>query len=264
PEYGLQRLSRAVGHRSSIYVPMLRDGAPVGVIVVARAAPGHFANSQVALLETFADQAVIAIENVRLFNDLQARNTELTESLDRQTATSEILNTISGSPTDIRPIFEAICTSAARLFGAYASAIIRFDGKLMHLGAVVSPNADADERYRRLFPRPPDRELGTGRSILDRAIVHVPDTEKDESERNRELGRDFGYRRFLIVPMTRGGEGIGALAVTGRDPGSYSNRQIALLQTFADQAVIAIENVRLFTELQTSNRDLTTSLDKQT
>jgi two-component system, NtrC family, sensor kinase len=234
------------GLTSLVSVPMLRNGIPIGVFNVARTGK-PFSDAQVALLQTFADQAVIAIENVRLFKELEERNHDLTEALERQTATSEILNIISASPTDVHPVFAAICTSAVRLFGAYASGLIRFDGQLMHFGAVVSPSAVADERYRLLFPRPPDRELATGRAILDRAIVHVPDTEGD-TERNRQLGHDFGYRRLLVVPMLRGGEAIGALAVTGREPGSFSDQQIALLQTFADQAVIAIENVRLFNE----------------
>ena len=253
----------AMPPRGAIGVPILREGEVVGGIAVGRSEFRPFTESEIALLQTFADQAVIAIENVRLFKELGARNRDLTEALERQTATSEILNVISASPTDVRPVFAAICKSAVQLFGAYASGLIRFDGQLLHFGAVVSPSAEADERYRRLFPRPPDRELGTGRAILDRAIVHVPDTEED-TERNRELGRDFGYRRLLVVPMMRGGEAIGALAVTGREPGSFSKRQIELLQTFADQAVIAIENVRLFTELQQRTGDLTRSVEKLT
>jgi two-component system NtrC family sensor kinase len=259
---GAKEIVRA-GVSAVLVVPMLLEGQAIGNISVSRGTAGRFTERQIELLRTFADQAVIAIENVRLFRELQSKNRDLTEALERQTATSEILNVISASPTDVHPVFEAICKSAVRLFGAYASGLIRFDGELMQFGAVVSPSAEADERYRQLFPRPPDRELATGRSILDRAIVHVPDTEKDTS-RNRELGRDFGYRRLLVVPMTRGGEAVGALAVTGREPGSYSNRQIELLKTFADQAIIAIENVRLFTELQEKNRALTEALDQQT
>src|SRR5262245_1397688 len=151
-----------------------------------------------------------------------------------------------------------------RLFGAYSGAIIRFDGHLMHLGAGVSPNAEAAERYRQLFPRPLDPEMMIGRAILDRTVVHIADVEQEELALTRQTGRDFGYRRVLIVPMLRGGEAIGTLNVTGREPGFYSDRQVALLKTFTDQAVIAIENVRLFTELQASNRELTTALDTQT
>src|SRR5262249_26535547 len=209
---------------------------------VGREAGRSFSDEQIELLKTFASQALIAIENVRLFNETK-------EALERQTATGEILSVISRSPTDVRPVFEAICQSAVRLFSAYAGAIVRFDGQLMHLGAVVSPSAEADERYRLLFPRPPDPQLATGQAILGRTIVHISDIEhEDTSGRNRTLGGGFGYRRLLVVPMVRDGIAVGALAVTGREPGWYSDRQIALLKTFADQAVIAIENVRLFTE----------------
>ena len=216
-------VTRLQGFRSWAVVPLLRHDEGIGTIGVSRREPGGFTDDEIALLRTFADQAVIAIENVRLFTELEARNRDLTEALERQTATSEILNVISASPTDVHPVFAAICKSAVRLFGAYASALIRFDGQLLQFGAVVSPSAEADERYRLVFPRPPDRELGTGRAILDRAIVHVPDIEGD-TERNRELGRDFGYRRLLVVPMMRGGEAIGALAVTGREPGAFYDR----------------------------------------
>jgi GAF domain-containing protein len=264
PEYKLQELTRVVGSRSGAFVPMLRDGAPVGVIGVGRAEPGPFSDHQIALLKTFADQAVIAIENVRLFRELEAKNASLTEALDQQTATGEILRVISSSPTDVQPVFERICQSAVRLFGAYAGAIVRADGDQMRLAAVVSPNPEADERYRRLFPRPLDREFATGWAILERTVVHVPDIEQATSERNRVLGRDFGYRRLLVVPMLQRGEAIGALAVTGREPGRYSDQELDLLKTFADQAVIAIENVRLFTELQARNGDLSEALEQQT
>ena len=264
PEYSIARAAGVAGFRSVLSVPMLGDGAPLGAINVGKADPGPFTAKHVALLQTFANQAVIAIENARLFNELQEKNqalteahAQVTEALEQQTATSEILRVISSSPTDVQPVFVAICQSAVRLFGAYAGAIVRSDGDMMHLGAVVSPRAEADQRYRRLFPRPLDREFASGRAILDRAIVHVPDTERETSERNRNIGRDFGYRRVLVVPMLREGDAIGALAVTGREPGRYSDQQIALLKMFADQAVIAIENVRLFTELQEKNRALT-------
>src|SRR5262249_10294195 len=135
--------------------------------------------------------------------------------------------------------------------------ITRFDGQLMHLGAVVGPNTDAAERYRRLFPRPPDREMVIGRALLDRTVGHFADVEQAESHQGRGTGRDFGFRRGLIVPLLREGEAIGTLNVVGREPGLYTDGQLSLLQTFADQAVIAIENVRLFKELQEKNHALT-------
>jgi GAF domain-containing protein/anti-sigma regulatory factor (Ser/Thr protein kinase) len=264
-------VAREVGYRAQLSVPLLREGAAIGAIQLRRADVGPFSEKQISLLQTFADQAVIAIENVRLFTELQEKNRALTqahrqvtEALEQQTATSDILRVISSSPTDVQPVFEAICQSAVRLFGAYAGAIVRSHGDMMQLGAVVSPRAEADQRYRRLFPRPLDREFASGRAILDRAIVHVPDTERETSERNRNIGRDFGYRRVLVVPMLREGDAIGALAVTGREPGRYSDQQIALLKMFADQAVIAVENARLFKELQARTAELTRSVDELT
>src|SRR5262249_42425388 len=146
-EYGLRRLSRAVGHRSSIYVPLLRDGAPIGVIVVARAEPGLFSDSQVALLKTFANQAVIAIENVRLFTELQEKNralteahVQVTEALDQKTATADILRVIAQSQTDVQPVFEVIVRSASRLCQAANAAVFRTDGQtIMHPAAYGAP-----------------------------------------------------------------------------------------------------------------------------
>jgi two-component system, NtrC family, sensor kinase len=263
-EYDNPEIRRTLDFRSLLCVPMLRHGVPLGAIVVGRAEPGSFSGNQIALLKTFADQAVIAIENVRLFTELQTSNRDLTESLEQQTATSDILKVIARTPTDLTPVFETILRAAIRLFDAYGGSIRRFDGELVHFGAVTSPKPEADERARRTYPRRPDREYATDRAILDRTVVHVPDTEEDPSEVARTTARDFGYRRILGVPMLREGQIVGAMNVLGSEPGPYSARQISLLQTFADQAVIAIENVRLFTELQTSNRELTSALDTQT
>jgi len=245
----LREVARRLGFRSQVTIPMLRDEQPVGAITVARAQPGRFTDSDIALLKTFADQAVIAIENVRLFNETK-------EALEQQTATSEILRVISSSPTDVQPVFDAICRSAVRLYGAYGGLITSFDGTLVHLAAVLSPSPDADERVRREYPRRPDATAVRDRAILARAVIHVPDTDAD-SEYTRQVGREFGYRRLLYVPMLLSGQPIGSIGVSGREPGPYTEQQISLLQTFADQAVIAIENVRLFTELQEKNTALT-------
>jgi GAF domain-containing protein len=184
--------------------------------------------------------------------------------VDQQTATSEILRVISASPTDVQPVFDTICRSANSLLDGHGASVYRFDGDLQHHVAVVSPSPEADARLRGAFPQAPDGEIAPGRSILERRVIQVPDTEMDPSERARARARDFGYRRVLAVPLIRDGDVIGTIGVAGREPGLYSEREIALLQTFADQAVIAIENVRLFTELQASNRDLTTALEQQT
>src|SRR4029453_3429618 len=129
--------------------------------------------------------------------------------------------------------------------------------ELVHLAAVTSPNPEADDRLRRMFPHPPNREYATERPILDGTVAHIPDTEDEPSELTRRLARDFGFRRLLGVPILREGQIVGVINVTGLEPGPYSARQITLLQTFADQAMIAIENVGLFKELEARNRDLT-------
>jgi GAF domain-containing protein len=253
---GRRALARAHGYRSLVTVPLLRQDEALGAIAVTRPDPGGFAADEIALLRTFADQAVIAIENVRLFTELEARNRDLT-------ATSQILQVISSSPTDVQPIFEAIVESAARLCDAFNAAVVSFDGELMRLEATRNWTPEAFDVTRRVTHAPPSRAVSTGRAILERAVVHVPDVERDP-EYLPELGHAGGFRSVLAVPMLRDGVPLGAITVGRAEPGPFSDNQIALLKTFADQAVIAIENVRLFTELQTSNRDLTTALDTQT
>jgi GAF domain-containing protein len=243
---------------------MLRDGAPIGSINVTRATPGAFPDNQVALLQTFADQAVIAIENVRLFKALEARNRDLTETLEQQTATSEILRVISRSQTDVQPVFDTIVRSAVRLCNGLFSALYRFDGELLHLGAQHNYTPEALEAVHRLFPAPPTRGQGSGRAILERAVVHIPNVETDSEFQLHGLTRAIGMRSGLFVPMLRDGAPVGVIAVARAEPGPFSDTEIDLLKTFADQAVIAIENVRLFQELEARNRDLTVSLEQQT
>jgi len=255
---------RRFGHRTILATPLLREGAPIGAITIRRMEVRPFSDAQIRLLETFSHQAVIAIENVRLFTELQDKNkaltqahAQVTESLEQQTATSEVLKVIASTPTDLTPVFDAILRSAVTLFNAYGGSIRRFDGELVYLAAVTSPNPEADDRLRRMYPHRPDREHRADRPILDGMVVHIADTDEEPSESTRRLARDFGYRRLLGVPMLREGQIIGSITVAGSEPGPYSARQIALLRTFADQAVIAIENVRLFTELQEKNHALT-------
>src|SRR5262249_21661378 len=153
-------------------VPMLREGAPIGAITVTRAEAGPFSEAQIELLKTFADQAMIAIENVRLF-------TETKEALEQQTATAEILRVISSSPTDIQPVFETIVHSAVRLCGGLFGGVLRYDGELVHMAANVNFTPAGQEAYRRFYPRPLSRETASGRAILDRAVIVIPDVEQD-------------------------------------------------------------------------------------
>jgi GAF domain-containing protein len=265
-EFPISRSLQALsGDRTILAVPLLREGEAIGAILIRRQQVRPFTDREIALLQTFADQAVIAIENVRLFTEVQARNRALTEALEQQTATSEILRAISSSPTDVRPILDTITERAARLCHALFSSVYRFDGQQIDMVAQYNYPAPALEVSRRFFPTPPTRGLFTGRAILERAVVSVPDIALDaEYVAPRDLLHDAGFRSVLSVPMLRDGEPVGAITVWGAGVSAFSDREVALLQTFADQAVIAIENVRLFTELQSRNRALTEALEQQT
>src|SRR5262249_15994212 len=205
----------------------------------------------------------IVIENVRVLPELQTSNTEFTDTLARQTATSDLLQVISSPPTDVQPVFDTIARNASALCGSEYAIVFRFDGELLHLAAQHNARPDAVSAIERLFPRRPGREISSGRPILERAVVHIPDVEKNP-EYSPEAIRAQIARSYLAVPMLRDGAPIGTIGVSRASPGPFTPEQIVLLKTFADQAVIAIENVRLFKELQTSNSDLTTALDKQT
>jgi GAF domain-containing protein len=265
-EFQHHALSRAIGFRSGLFVPMLREGAPIGVIIVARAEPGPFSDNEMELLKTFADQAVIAVENVRLFKELEARNRDLTEALEQQTATGEILHVISRSQTDVQPVFDTIAESVVRLCDGVLSGVYRFDGSLIHFVAHHNWTDEGLDLGRRLYPRAPSRQTQVAAAILDRAVVEVRDFENDPGvpAPSLPLARALGYRSILVVPMLREGNPIGAIAVARAEAGAFSDSEIELLKTFADQAVIAVENVRLFKELEARNRDLTEALEQQT
>jgi signal transduction histidine kinase len=206
---------------------------------------------------------VIAIENVRLFDEIQARTRELSEALEHQTATGEVLSIISRSPTDAQPVFDAIVESAARLCGALFSIVWLYDGELLRVAATHNFTPEVLNKLFKTYPKHPDRSTAAGRAVLDGKIAHVPDLFGD-SEYSHELALAGNWRATFAVPMLRDGKPVGAISVGKAEPVPFSEREIQLLTTFADQAVIAIENVRLFTELQASNRDLSESLQQQT
>ncbi|HXB03801.1 MAG TPA: GAF domain-containing protein [Candidatus Angelobacter sp.] len=259
-----RRMIEALGTRSQVTIPMLRVGEPIGALTVGWADQDAFDEQQVALLKTFADQAVIAIENVRLFKELEGRNRDLTEALEQQTATSEILRVISSSPTDVQPVFDTIVRSAVRLCNGLFCSLLQFDGELIYNVAQHNYTPEALEEVHRIYPTRPTRALPSGRAIFERAVVHIPDVEVDPDFQNGSLSRAIGWRSGLFVPMLRKGAAIGAIAVTRGVAGPFSDTEIELLKTFADQAVIAIENVRLFTELEARNHALTEALEQQT
>jgi len=252
------------GFRSMIGVPLLRDGDILGILVLHRTQPAPFTEKQIELVETFADQAVIAIENTRLFEEVQARNHDLTEALARQTATSEILRVMSGSQTDIQPVFDAIVQSAVKLCDGVYGAVNMFDGeKVLRPTAFYNYTPAALAAVERMYPMVPSRRQLTARAILDRAVAHIPDVLNDP-DYAPDIALAGGWRAGLAVPMFREGQPIGVILVTRAQSGSFSERQIDLLKIFADQAAIAIENTRLFEEVQTRNRELRIALEQQT
>ncbi|PYN83912.1 MAG: hypothetical protein DMD96_00300 [Candidatus Rokuibacteriota bacterium] len=259
---GSKRYMGQTGVRTVLAVPLLREGAAIGVILIRRLEVQPFSDAQIDLLKTFADQAVIAIENVRLFTELQASNRELTTALDTQTATSDILRVISRSQTNVQPVFDAIVASAVRLLGAYVGSLTRVAGDQIALAALTSADAAGDAVLRASFPQPLQSEAPHAWAIRDRAPINIADAQTDPQlpEFARANARARGYRSQVAVPLLRHAEAIGTISVTRRDPGGFTDDEIALLQTFADQAVIAIENARLFDELQARTQELTRSV----
>ncbi|HTR57772.1 MAG TPA: GAF domain-containing protein, partial [Casimicrobiaceae bacterium] len=247
--------ARARGHRSNIVVPMMREGAGIGFISVARREAVDFSAHQIELLKTFADQAVIAIENVRLFNETK-------EALERQTATANILSAISGATMDAQPVFETIVHNAARLCSAVFCNVQRYDGEQLHIEAL-----HGDEDFKRLvsarYPKKPHPSELSGRVVAEKRVVHIPDAQSDPLY-DRAYAVRGGWRRMLAVPMMRGSVVHGVIVVAWREAGSTPEAQVDLLKTFADQAVIAIENVRLFKELQSRTEALTKSVGQLT
>ena len=227
----------------------MSKGTAIGVIVVTRRNPGPFSAHHVELLRTFADQAVIAIENARLFNEVKARTEDLRQSLEYQTATSEVLSIISRSPTDVQPVFEAIAASALRLCGAKWSVVTRFDGAQLHLAALHNlSDPEGVDAIRKIFPRSLSRGGPTDRAILTGTVINLPDVLKDPEYIYQSISKSAGYRSHLAVPMSRDGNAVGAITVAGEYTAAFTDRHVNLLKTFADQAVIAIENTRLLNE----------------
>ena len=266
--YAARELLRVVtveqaGARSFVGVPMLKEDKLVGAIVIYRQEVRPFTERQIELLKNFAAQAVIAIENARLLNELRQRTDALTESLEQQTATSEILEVISNSPTDAQLAFDAIVRSGLMLFPDAVVAISLPDRDLVKLAAIGGADEAGLEALRGRYPMPLSHEFITGTAILDRreidlADAHEPPKELTVGAQNLLAG---GYRAMTVMPMMRGDETIGALNVIRRHPGPLSDKQQELLRTFANQAVIAIENTRLFNELRESLQQQTATAD---
>ncbi|MFL6827742.1 MAG: GAF domain-containing protein [Bradyrhizobium sp.] len=254
-------------YRTVLGVPLMREGVPIGIIMLTRKTVRRFTDKQIELVTTFADQAVIAIENVRLFDEVQARTRDLQEALTSQTGSANILKVIASSPTDVGPVLKAIVESACELCEAYDAVLRLKDGDDLCVSAHYGPIPISRQRWRI------GRSWTAGRSVLDRRAIQVSDmlsSEGDEFPEGREHGLLISARlqrrprTILSVPLLREGESIGAITLRRTEVHPFSENQISLLRTFADQAVIAIGNVRLFDEVQARTRDLTESLEQQT
>jgi two-component system, NtrC family, sensor kinase len=253
PQYQLKDTVRIAGHRGCLGVPMVRDEQVVGAIFVARRQPGLFSDTQVQLLKTFADQAVIAIENVRLFKETKI-------SLEQQTATADVLKIISRSTFDLRTVLQTLLESAARFCDADKASIIREKN-----GAFYATEAygfsDEFLDYMKNIPVKAERGSASGRALVDGRVVHITDAAADPEYTLVEARRLGDYRTILCVPMLREGVPIGLLVLTRSEVEAFTDNQIELVTTYADQAAIAIENVRLFEAEQQRTRELAKSLE---
>src|SRR5262249_17042151 len=267
----VNRGHQAIGkYRTMLGVPLLRDGVPLGVIALLRNVVKPFTQKQMELVTTFADQAVIAIENTRLFEAEQASKRELQESLEYETAISDVLGVISRSPSNLQPVLDSIVETAARLCQAdFADFRLLRDGA--YYIAATTTDESVPERNMRDKPITPGRSSITGRAASERRTVHVPDIRADSQYAYDPGPNAPAMRTILGVPLLRDGVAIGVIVLFNRVVRPFTQKQVALVTTFADQALIAIENTRLFEEVQRkngaltdANTQLTESLEQQT
>jgi len=254
--------ARRLGFRTMLGVPLIRASEAIGTISIRRAEARRFTDRQIDLLRTFADQAVIAIENTRLIEEVQARNTDLRVALEQQTATSELLKVIGRSTFNLQPVFETLAANAVKLCEAEHAFIFRFDGRFLR--SVATHNIQAAlKSYVEANPVQPGRGSGAGRAALERRTIQIEDIRADP-EFTYGATQVGPMRTLLAVPMLRAGEVLGVIVITRPEVRLFTENHIALMETFADQAVIAIENTRLFEAEQTSKRELQQSLEYQT
>jgi GAF domain-containing protein len=260
-----REFAKQVGFRSALSVPMLLEGRSIGAISVSRREPLPFSESQIALLQTFASQAVIAIENVRLFEAERQRTCELTESLQQQTASADVLKVISSSPGELKPVFDAMLENATRICEASFGNLLLMEGdnKFRTVALHNPPPAFTDA-----IQRSPVRHPGPGNTLTrmaeTRQEVHIADIAADPSLTGGLIGKFAGARTLLSVPLLKENKLIGALSIYRQEVHPFTEKQIELLKSFAAQAVIAIENARLLNELRQRTDDLSESLEQQT
>src|SRR5262249_16429536 len=265
PDYELAELIKQQGYRTVLAVPMLREGVLRGVIVMVKTELEPFTDKQIELVETFADQAVIAIENVRLFDEVQARTRALTESLEQQTATSEGLRVISSSPGELEPVFQEMLEKATRICEAKFGTLYLYDGDAFRAEAFHNaPPAFVEARKRQPVRPPPDSALG--RLAITKQVAHIADIKATQSyiERNPYIVAPVdlaGFRTICRVPMFKDNELIGAINIYRQEVRPFTSKHIELVTNFAAQAVIAIENARLLAELRESLQQQTATAD---
>ena len=260
PEYEDKEAARIENLHSMLGVPLLRDGQPIGVFALARSHVEPFSEGQIRLVSTFANQAVIAIENARLFNEVQARTRDLQESLKQQTATADVLKVISRSAFDLDTVMNTLARSARDLCGSKTATLFLRDGDMLVCRGVAAVEK-VDEEFMKANSVELNDDSHMGRAVLTGTIANVGDFVNNPHTKLRKFQQAMGFRSFLAVPLMREGRGIGVFALTHDELGPFNQRHVDLVQGFADQAVIAIENVRLFDEVQARTRELAKSLD---
>jgi GAF domain-containing protein len=263
PEYTFRSFQRGAGIRSMLGVPLIREGAVMGLLLISRKRVQPFNKKHVDLATTFADQAVIAIENARLFDEVRARTEDLRESLQQQTATADVLKVISRSAFNLQAVLQTLVESAAKLCEADKATITRQKDGVFYRAENYG-FSDEFMNYVRNVPVVPDRGSATGRALLEGVVIHIPDVEADPDYAFNEAQRLGDFRTLLGVPMLREGVPVGVIVLTRSEPRPFTDKQIELVATFADQAAIAIENVRLFDEVQSKTGELTEALEYQT
>jgi two-component system NtrC family sensor kinase len=248
--------------RSIAAVPLLRAGTPIGALTLARRMPGEFTTTQVELLRTFAEQAVIAVGSAETYRELQARtaalakrNSEYGERIEHQSATIDVLKAMSASPGDAQPVFDLIVRRAQELCNGMSVGLFEYDGELVQIRATFGGDEVANRRFATMFPMAPVRQSLAGRAILDRQLVHVPDLDAEPGL--FQAVRDMGAKTVISVPLLRDGAAVGAISLNSRERGGFSDSQVALLQTFAEQAVIAITSAENYRALQERTAALT-------
>ena len=253
----IKGLARVIGLRSGLFVPMLREGAPIGVIMVARAEPGPFSDSEIELLKTFADQAVIAVENVRLFKELEARTGELTQSVEQLTALGEVSRAVS-STLDVETVLDMIVSRASQLAGAAGCSIYEYDEAAEQFELRATHNYDA-EFVEALRAAPLRKGEGLmGRAAEMREPIQIPDITQPGAYQSsvRDTLIRFGYRALLSVPLLREDQIIGSLSFNRKAPGEFPPEVVDVLKTFATQSALAIQNARLFREIADKSAQL--------